>query len=121
VRSGKWLYHTTHTYCQEHITGTGKKPERTVYVEKSPKADQLEISNKVVTAVRFESNGTKIATPPKTRREHCSESFSSVGPLLATQTLGHRIYIYKKGKGVENIGVEPMTFCVQGRRSGQLS
>ena len=29
--------------------------------------------------------------------------------------------IIRKSENVENIGVEPMTSCVQGRRSSQLS
>ncbi len=31
------------------------------------------------------------------------------------------IYLVTSTKSVENIGVEPMTSCVQGRRSSQLS
>jgi hypothetical protein len=35
------------------------------------------------------------------------------------QYVNERIYLLDKS--VENIGVEPMTSCVQGRRSSQLS
>ena len=43
-------------------------------------------------------------------------------PDRSTIELINNIKIWQhKAIKVENIGVEPMTFCVQGRRSSQLS
>jgi hypothetical protein len=55
VRSGRWLYKTTHTYCQGNIADTGKKT-RTIFVGKSPKDDELEIGHKVVIVLSFASD-----------------------------------------------------------------
>jgi len=56
VRSGQWLYKTTHTYCQENTTSTRKGTAQTIFVGKSSKTDQLEIGHKIVTVIRFASS-----------------------------------------------------------------